>query len=142
MEPRRLTPALSVAAQIDPDDVPEIVRLGFKAIINNRPDNESPSQPASTEIAEAAKRTGLAYRYIPVRSGMVTDENVGDFAEALGELEGPVLAFCRSGTRCTVLWALSEAGHTEPSEIVRIAADAGYDMAPLLPRIVARAGGS
>ncbi|MCF4165885.1 bifunctional protein tyrosine phosphatase family protein/NAD(P)/FAD-dependent oxidoreductase [Zavarzinia compransoris] len=136
---KKLTPFLSVAPQITTGDVGSLSALGFRAIINNRPDGEGPGQPPSAEIAEAAKRLGLDYRHIPVVSGQVTDEAVAAFTAALEEVKGPVLAFCRTGTRSTTLWALSEAHHLSTDAIVEAAAGAGYDLANLRTRLDATA---
>ena len=136
---KKLTPFLSVAPQITVGDVGSLSALGFRSIINNRPDGEGAGQPTSAEIAEAAKRLGLDYRHIPVISGQVTDESVAAFTAALDEVKGPVLAFCRTGTRSTTLWALSEAHHLSTDAIVEAAAGAGYDLANLRTRLDATA---
>ena len=96
------------------------------------------SQPASASLAEAAARLGIAYRHVPVISGKVTDGDVAAFSAALDELEGPVLAFCRTGTRSTTLWALSEAWHRDPDAILKTAAAAGYNLESLRPRLEVR----
>ncbi|MDD3446294.1 MAG: TIGR01244 family sulfur transferase [Zavarzinia sp.] len=136
---KKLTPFLSVAPQINAGDVGSLSALGYRAIINNRPDNEGAGQPASADLEAAARRLGLEYRHIPVISGQVTDEAVAAFQAALGEVKGPVLAFCRTGTRSTTLWALSEAHHLSSDAIVQTAADIGYDLQNLRPRLDARA---
>lgn len=138
MKIAELTPSLSVASQIAPSDLGALAAQGFRAVINNRPDGEAGDQPPSAMIAEAAQRAGLAYRHVPVVSGKITDDDVAAFAAALDELKGPVLAFCRSGTRSTVLWALSEAERLDPERILGTAADAGYDLWALRPRLEAR----
>ncbi len=135
---KSLTPFLSVCPQISEADVGVLAGHGFKAIINNRPEGESEDQTPGEVIARAAERCGVAYRFIPVISGQVTDDNVAAFRDALNELKGPVLAYCRTGTRCTTLWALSEAHHLDPDAIVRTAGAAGYDLEALKPRLDAR----
>ncbi len=132
---RRLTPFLSVAPQISEADVATLAARGYHAIINNRPDNEGEGQPPSNVIEAAAKRSGMDYRHIPVVSGKVTDEDVAKFRAAMAELKGPVFAFCRTGTRSTTLWALSEAARLDPAVLVGVAADAGYDLNALRPRL-------
>ena len=109
MEIKALSPFLSVTAQVQPSDIAGIAALGFKAIINNRPDKESDDQPLSAELAEEAARHDVAYCEIPVVAGQLNDANIYAFTEALEELHGPVLAFCRTGTRSATLWALSSA---------------------------------
>lgn len=132
---RRLTPFLSVSPQISEADIGTLAARGYRSVINNRPDNEGDGQPSSAVLEAAAKRLGLGYRHIPVVSGKVTDEDVAAFHTAMAELRGPVLAFCRTGTRSTTLWALTEAPRLDPSVIVGVAADAGYDLNPLRPRL-------
>jgi uncharacterized protein (TIGR01244 family) len=106
---------------------------GFVLVINNRPDGEVPDQPASAEMAAAAKAAGLAYVHIPVRGGPTPDQ-VEAVAEAVAGAQGPVLAFCRSGTRSIITWSLGQAASgTRPrDELVRLGADAGYDLSGVL----------
>lgn len=105
MEIRQITDGYSVSGQITPEEVAAIKAAGFKSVICNRPDNEQPGQPSADSVKAAVEAAGLAFRYIPVISGQMTMENVEDQAAALAEVEGPVLAYCRSGTRCTNLYA-------------------------------------
>jgi sulfide:quinone oxidoreductase len=135
MQPRRLTDDLAVSPQITADDIAEAAAEGFKAIVCNRPDNESGDQVAYGEIEAAAKAAGLEIAWQPVASGAVSAADGARFGEIVSDLPGPVLAYCRSGTRCTILWALSEAGRRPTAEIIRRAADAGYDLSPLAPRL-------
>ena len=136
---KSLTPTLSVAGQIRPEEVAELAARGFRALINNRPDGESPDQPSSDEIEAAAREAGLEYVHQPVVSGQVTDEDVARFHEWLNRQQGPVFAFCRTGTRCTHLWALGRAGDTDPEELISTAGQAGYDISGLRDRLEARA---
>jgi uncharacterized protein (TIGR01244 family) len=131
---RPVTDQLSVSPQIAVDDVAEAARLGFRTLVNNRPDGEDPSQPSSARIEAAAKAAGLAYLHIPVR-GSPTPDQVAEQRERLSEMEGPVLAFCRSGTRSIVTWSLGEAlaGARPRDELVRLGAQAGYDLTSVLP---------
>ena len=131
----QLTPLLSVSDQLEPQDLETVAAQGFKSLINNRPDGEAERQPTSASLAEAAARLGIAYRHLPVISGKVTDGDVASFTASLDELEGPVLAFCRSGTRSTTLWALSEAWRRDPDAILKTAAAAGYNLESLRPRL-------
>jgi uncharacterized protein (TIGR01244 family) len=105
MDVRQITEDYSVSQQITPDEVAAIKAAGFKTVICNRPDDEQPGQPSHDAIKAAVEAAGLTFRYIPVVSGQMTMENVEDQAAALGEVDGPVLAYCRSGTRCTNLYA-------------------------------------
>ncbi|WP_368643337.1 TIGR01244 family sulfur transferase [Castellaniella ginsengisoli] len=100
-----LTPAFSVAPQLQPADMQALADAGFKSVIINRPDGEGgPEQPLSDDVLRAAQAAGLQARYQPVVSGAITAADVAEFASLLQELPAPVLAFCRSGTRCTNLF--------------------------------------
>lgn len=129
----RLTDTVSVAGQLTPADLTEAKRQGFALVVNNRPDGEAPGQPTDAAMAEAATANGLAYRSIPVAGGLAMPQ-VEAMAAALAEAGGPVLAFCRSGTRSTNLWALAEASRGGDAEaIVAAAAGGGYDVASMTP---------
>ncbi|MBA8905395.1 MULTISPECIES: TIGR01244 family sulfur transferase [Aminobacter] len=104
MEYRQITDDYSVSGQITPDEVAAIKAAGFKSVICNRPDDEQPGQPSADSVKAAVEAAGLAFRYIPVISGAMTGDNVADMADALDEMDGPVFAYCRSGTRCTNLY--------------------------------------
>jgi sulfide:quinone oxidoreductase len=133
-----LTPSFSVSHQISEADLGSLAAQGFRAVISNRPDGEAGDQPANASLAAAARRAGLAYREVPVVSGKISDDDVAAFARALDEIEGPVLAFCRTGTRSATLWALAEVQRCEPQAILATAAAAGYDLQALEPRLAAR----
>jgi uncharacterized protein (TIGR01244 family) len=126
---RHVTDDLSVSPQISVADVDEAARLGFKTLINNRPDGEDPAQPSGHEIEAAARAAGLAYFHIPVRGGP-TGEQVETTRKVLAEAAHPVLAFCRSGTRSIVTWSLSEAmsGARSRDELIGLGRAAGYDL--------------
>src|SRR4051812_103648 len=98
---KQLNPGILVSGQIAPEDVAALAASGVRTIINNRPDGEEPGQPTSAEIEAAATAAGLSYRHIPVVGGF-SEAQVEAMADALDA--GPVLAFCRSGTRSTYLW--------------------------------------
>lgn len=131
MDIKKINDRVSVSGQIQPSDVEAIKRAGFVSIINNRPDGETDDQPAGAEIAEAARAAGLGYYEIPMGREGVTPDMVAATSAALEESDGPVFAFCRSGTRSTTLWALSQAGKAEADAIIDSAAKAGYDMSHL-----------
>lgn len=130
---RRVTDDFSTAPQISVADVAEAARLGFRTIINNRPEGESPDQPAGADIEAAAKAAGLAYIALPVRGGPTPDQ-VEQTLELLGQVETPVLAFCRSGTRSIVTWSLAQAlsGAKGRDELVQLGRGAGYDLSAVL----------
>lgn len=134
---KKLTDDLSVAAQLEPHDIEEISRLGFKSIISNRPDREAEPQPSFAEISLAAHRFGIETRYIPIVSEKLCDEDVATFSAAMSVLPKPILAYCRTGTRCTMLWALSEAKHRPLPDIVGVAENAGYDLKSIEVRLLA-----
>ena len=136
MDAKAISPALSVAPQISLDDVQAAKEAGFRAIICNRPDGEAPDQPTSAEIAQAAQAAGLEYRFMPVLPGKVTDDHAVEFADALRDLPGPVLAYCRTGTRSATLWSLSQAAIMTPAQVLEATKNAGYDMAGVVRRIV------
>jgi uncharacterized protein (TIGR01244 family) len=132
LDVKRINDDISVSPQIGPDDLPALKAAGFATIINNRPDGESPGQPSSAAMQAAAEAAGLSYHYIPLGRDGVSPEMVSETEAALEGSDGPVLAFCRSGTRSTTLWALSQAGTMPADEIVDAAGQAGYDMSHLL----------
>ncbi|MGE4187168.1 MAG: TIGR01244 family sulfur transferase [Hyphomicrobiaceae bacterium] len=135
MEFRKLTDGISVSPQVTVADIPGIAAAGFRSIICNRPDGEGADQPLFRELEKSAADHGLTSRYIPVQGGMVSDQSADDFAAALASLPGPVLAFCRTGTRSTTLWSLAEANTRPVGEILLKAKDAGYDMSGVVRRI-------
>ncbi len=130
---RRVTDDFTTSPQISVADVGEAARLGFRTIINNRPDGEAPDQPASAEVEAAARAAGLAYHHIPVVGGP-TPQQVDATAQVLAGAETPVLAFCRSGTRSIVTWSLCQAaeGARSREELVSLGRDAGYDLSQVL----------
>lgn len=132
MDVKRINDHVSVSPQISPDDLPAIKAAGFTTVINNRPDGESPDQPTSATVEAAAKALGLGYHYIPLGRDGVSAQMVEDTKAVLEGSNGPVFCYCRSGTRSTTLWALSQAGKVPAQEIVDAAAHAGYDVSHLL----------
>lgn len=136
MQANKVTNALSVSPQITPQDMAGFRDAGFRAIICNRPDGEGADQPNFEEIEAAAKAAGIEARYLPVTSGLVQDSDAEAFGQALLELPGPVLAYCRTGTRSATLWSLTEADRRPVSEILAATKAAGFDMAGVARRIV------
>jgi uncharacterized protein (TIGR01244 family) len=131
---RRVTDQLSVSPQIRLDEVEEASNQGFRTIINNRPDDEEPGQPTSLEFEAAAAAEGLAYVHIPVRGGPTPDQVEG-VRRVFEESDGPVLAFCRSGTRSIVTWSIGQAlaGVYSRDELIKLGREAGYDLSGVLP---------
>jgi uncharacterized protein (TIGR01244 family) len=129
---RKIDDSISVAGQITPDDVTEAARQGFVMIVNNRPDDEQPGQPSGAEMKAAAEAAGLAYRAIPITHAGFSRPQVDAMQAALAEATGPVLAFCRSGTRSTFVWALARAAEGDDGDTLAAkAAGAGYDIGPI-----------
>lgn len=123
---KKITDDFSVAPQISVAEVAIAAEAGFKTVVCNRP-AEEPGQPDSSEMAAAVAESGMEYVYQPVVSGGVTLADVAEFTELLEKSERPILAYCRSGTRCSTLWALAEAPNRDIDEIIRLCAEAGYD---------------
>lgn len=141
MHIRKIDERISVSPQIDPADVTELAAQGFAAIINNRPDGEEAGQPEGAAVRLVAETMGMAYTAVPVAGGF-SHAQIDAMRAALDAAAGPVLAFCRSGTRSTNLWALAEAkAGGDADEIVAKAAAAGYDLAGLRPALDALAQG-
>lgn len=133
---RQLTENILVSQQITLDDVAAAAAAGVALIVNNRPDGEDPSAPQSDEIAAAAAAAGINYAAIPIGHSGFSEPQVDAMIAALEQAEGPILAYCRSGTRSTLLWALAAAKQgVEPDTIARTAAQAGYDVSPIRPMI-------
>ncbi|MGB3796883.1 MAG: TIGR01244 family sulfur transferase [Alteraurantiacibacter sp.] len=103
MDVKKLTDTLFVTGQISPDEVGELAAQGFQSIICNRPNDEEQGQPGFAEIADAATAHGMAARHIPVDSDRPVDMQKDEFARALAEMPGPVLAYCRTGNRGSML---------------------------------------
>ncbi|WP_022962750.1 bifunctional protein tyrosine phosphatase family protein/NAD(P)/FAD-dependent oxidoreductase [Halopseudomonas pelagia] len=135
---KHLSPFIAVAAQLQPADMGTLASAGFRSVINNRPDNEGEGQPSSADMEAAAQASGLEYHYLPVVSGQISDADVSAFTELLNQVRGPVLAFCRTGTRSTSLWALSEAHHLDPVVLLNSARASGYDISGLAQRLEQR----
>jgi sulfide:quinone oxidoreductase len=136
MDIRKISRALSVSPQIAPGDLIEVRMAGFRSVICNRPDGEGADQPTFAEIEKAARAAGLEAQYLPIVSGRVGDDDADAFDAALSALPGPVLAYCRTGTRSTTLWALAEGARGAAlADILASAKAAGYDMSGVARRI-------
>lgn len=139
---RKLDDHVSVSPQIDTGDVLDAAEQGFTLVINNRPDGEDSYEPQGAEIEVASRAAGLDYVAIPVGHGGFSQPQVDTMAAALERAHGPVLAYCRSGTRSTLLWGLARAKLGDaPSHLHAKASAAGYDLAPvatLLDMLAAR----
>jgi uncharacterized protein (TIGR01244 family) len=130
---RPLADTFAVAPQIAPDDIAQLVAQGFGFVVNNRPDGEAPDQPDGADVEAAALAAGLGYCAIPVDHSGFTVEQVAALA-ALMVSPRPILAYCRSGTRSAMLWALASAARgAEVEAVIEAALQAGYDVRALRP---------
>ncbi len=138
---RHINESISVAPQIAVEHVAEIAAAGFKTIVNNRPDDEDAGQPSGDAIRAAAEAAGLNYVAIPVTHAGFSHPQIDAMTQALTEAKGPVLAYCRSGTRSCNLWALAAAkAGRNPNLLLAQAEDAGYDLRGIRPMLDALAG--
>lgn len=120
-----------VSAQIQPEDLEEIAAEGVKLIVINRPDGEAPCQPTAKVLEAEAARHGIAILNLPFTAPTLTPEHVAVFAEALTNVDGKILAFCRSGNRSSMLWAAANVALGAPVDaVLEQAAEAGYDLKP------------
>lgn len=131
---RQLTDTVLVSPQISVEDVALAKAMGVSFILNNRPEGESPDQTPGDEVARAAEAAGIGYAAVPVNHSGFAPWQLDGMDEALGQLStgGKLLAYCRSGTRSTLLWALSRARAGEdPDQLADVASAAGYDLSPV-----------
>ncbi len=126
---------LHVSGQIRPEDLPSIAAQGYRALIGNRPDGEAPDQPTAESLQSAARAIGLKFVFIPVCGNAIGPSDVVRFRQALNVLPQPILGFCRTGTRTTALWALSQVGTRPAEDILQAAGRAGYDLSALRSRL-------
>ncbi|PFG58008.1 sulfide:quinone oxidoreductase [Vibrio sp. ES.051] len=126
--PIYLTDSITVSPQIQPSDVARLASMGFKSIINNRPDGEENDQPLNREIEQLAKEQGLAYFHLPVISGNITQEQGKQFGQFFAQAPKPIFAFCRTGTRCSALWSMSSNELGLFDQRIAQAAEMGFDL--------------
>ena len=134
---RRLSPQMLASPQIGLADISEAKALGVTLIVNNRPEGESDDQTPGPAIEAAAREAGIDYLAIPITHAGFSHPQVAALAEALKAAgDGPVLGYCRSGTRSIVTWSLGQAlsGARTPAELVELGAGAGYDLSGVLGR--------
>jgi uncharacterized protein (TIGR01244 family) len=130
---RSVTASFAVAPQIAPEDMPSLAASGFKRVISNRPDFEVPPHLSSATMAAAAQAAGLDYVHVPI-TGMPGSAEVETIYAAVQDAGGPVLAYCRSGTRSITAWAIGQArlGGASPQTLIALGRDAGYDLSGVL----------
>lgn len=139
MDIRPLTPDYAVSPQIDPSDLPAIKAAGYTTVIDNRPDGEIPAELHTPAMRAAAEALGLRFIVNPVIGGALTLDNVEAQGAAIAAATGPVLAYCASGNRSSVVWALSQASKRPVDELVGLPARHGYQLEHLRPQLEALA---
>ncbi len=135
MEIRQITPDYAVSPQISPEDVAEIKAAGITTVICNRPDAEIPAEVQSARIRAAVERAGLTFIDNPIIGGALTMDNVTAQGDAIAAATGPVLAYCASGNRSSVVWALAHAGTRPTDELIGLPARHGYQLEGLRDQI-------
>lgn len=128
MDIRQITPQYAVSPQIDPADMKAIAAAGFKTVICNRPDEEIPPSHHANMMQAAAQEAGLHFVILPVTHMSLNAEIVARQRAALDASDGPVLAYCASGTRSSIVWSLGQAGERPSEEIIAATAKWGYDL--------------
>lgn len=108
MDIRQVTEDYAVSEQITVEDVATIKAQGFKSIVCHRPDEEEPNQPSFGDIQKAANAAGIKMRHIPVTGAGLTMEAVREMVDAIEEMDRPMLGYCRSGNRSTVIFKNTE----------------------------------
>jgi uncharacterized protein (TIGR01244 family) len=130
MDIRPLTETYAVSPQIMPEDLAMIAQAGFTTVICNRPDGEIPPEVQAEAIRAAAEAAGMRFVLNPVIGGAITFDNVTAQGEAIAQSTGPVLAYCASGNRSSIVWALSQAGKQPTDTLIAIPARHGYALEP------------
>lgn len=130
VKPVAINERFAVCGQIRPKDVPDLARAGYAAIVNNRPDGEVFLQPSGSAISAAAAQAKIDSFHIPVTGPDITEGKVRMLQKVLADSRGPVLAFCRSGSRSLILWAIGEVldGRMTKEELVPFGAERGFDL--------------
>lgn len=140
MDIRKISPTYAVSPQIAPDDIPAIADAGFKTIICNRPDAENPPGLSASVIEAAARDAGMAFVVNPVTHQGLNMDMVDLQKATIDQSQGPTLAYCASGTRSSIVWALGQAKEMPADAIIAATAAAGYDLGGLRPQLAAIAG--
>lgn len=135
MDIRPLTDTYAVTPQITAQDVAEIAAAGYKTVICNRPDGEIPAEFQADQIKAAVEAAGLSFVLNPVIGGAISMDNVTAQGAAIAQSDGPILAYCASGNRSSIVWALSQAGQMPVDELIARPAQYGYMLEPFRPTI-------
>ena len=141
MDIRHLTDRYAVSPQIEPEHLARLREAGFTTIIDNRPDAEIPVHLHAAPMRQAAEAAGFRFVLNPVIGGAISMENVNAQRDAIVSSDGPVLAYCASGNRSSIVWALGQAGARPTSDLIASAARWGYNLEPFRPQIDALANG-
>lgn len=141
MDLRPVTDRFIAAPQLDPADLAALPDLGVTTVIDNRPDTEIPPSHQAAAMQDAAEAAGLTFVYNPIVHSALTEAHIEEQADAVAASEGKIVAYCASGTRSTIVWALGAAGMGDmtASDIIEHAAKAGYDLSHLAPELDRRA---
>lgn len=135
MEIRQITPRYSVSPQITVEDIPAIKAAGFAKVICNRPNAEVPPHMQSDVIGRAIREAGLEFEVLELTHQTMTPVNVSHQKTLIESGPGPVLAYCASGTRCSVVWALGQTDSLPVDEILEATRKAGYELEQLRPAL-------
>ncbi len=139
MDLRQITETYTVAPQLEPGDMATLAAQGVTTVICNRPDGENPAPLQAAAMQAAAEAAGLAFVFNPVVGGQLTMDNVEEQRDAIDGSDGPVVAYCASGNRSTIVWALGQAGDLPTDEIIARGEKWGYQLEWLRPQIEALA---
>ncbi|MEM7722031.1 MAG: TIGR01244 family sulfur transferase [Pseudomonadota bacterium] len=139
MDLRQITDSYTVAPQLAPEDMAALADQGVTTVICNRPDGENPEPLQAAAMQKAAEDAGLNFVFNPVVGGALTEDNVDEQSDAIAASDGPVVAYCASGNRSTIVWALGVAGDMAADDIIAAGAKYGYQLEGLRPMLEARA---
>lgn len=142
MDLRKITETYTASPQLEPGDMAALATQGVTTVICNRPDAENPPALQAAAMQAAAEAAGLAFVYNPIVGGAMTRDNVEEQADAIAGSDGPVVAYCASGTRSTVVWAYGAAADLGADAVLAAAAQGGYQLEGLRPDLEAVAKGA
>lgn len=131
----KLSDDVFATSQVFPEQIDFIKEQGFKSILINRPDMEKPGQPHSDDIKKLAEQAGLEVRYVPMRPGQLSLDLIDNTKKALEELPKPILAYCASGTRSSMLWCFAKAKDLGVDTVLQKATSAGFDVMKIRPAL-------
>ncbi|WP_300034772.1 TIGR01244 family sulfur transferase [uncultured Roseobacter sp.] len=137
MDIRQITPTFYAAPQLTPEDVPALLEAGIRLILCNRPDEEVPPGYQASDMRAAAESAGIRFEEQPLTHYTMTPDIISRNYALICDCDGPVVAYCASGTRSTIAWALGSAGDMDAGEIVEAARSGGYDLSGLRPTLEA-----